>query len=162
MRAMYPEMFDSDYATPAESPGFLLWQVTNLWQRRQRAALKDVDLTHVQFVLLAVLAWNRREQPGVPGISQVQLAQLAQVDVMMTSQVVRVLVEKGLIDRMPDPKDTRANLLQVTSRGQAVAGRAIRLVEHVDHEFFAALEGDVAHFAAELRRLLHVVDGAGE
>ena len=43
-----------------ESPGLLLWQVTNRWQAAQRAALKPFELTHVQFVLLASLTWLRR------------------------------------------------------------------------------------------------------
>jgi len=149
-----PDPFDSAYDTPAESPGFLLWQVTNLWQRQQRAVLKEVDLTHVQFVLLAVLTWLTREGSEISGVSQAQLAQHAQVDVMMTSQVVRTLEDKGLLKRAPHPRDARANLLQVTSRGRDVAGRSIHLVERTDREFFAALEDDIAHFTRELRSLL--------
>lgn len=151
---MSPEPFESAYGTPAESPGFLLWQVTNLWQRRQRAALRAVDLTHVQFVLLAGLAWLGREAPEAPGVSQVQLAQHAGVDVMMTSQVVRALEVKGLLERTPDPRDTRANRLRVTPRGLGVASRAIRLVESVDREFFATLDGEIAQFTRALRGLL--------
>lgn len=41
---------------PATSPGFLLWHVTLRWQRAITAALRPLDLTHVQFVLLAS-AW---------------------------------------------------------------------------------------------------------
>ncbi len=40
-----------------ESTGFLFWQITNLWQKRIRENLLILDLTHVQFVLLASLAW---------------------------------------------------------------------------------------------------------
>lgn len=150
---MPPDPLDSAFKTPAESPGFLLWQVTNLWQRRQRAALKEVDLTHVQFVLLASLTWLTRAGAEV---SQVQLAQSAQVDVMMTSQITRTLAEKGLITRAAHPRDTRANLLQTTARGQQVARRAIRLVEGVDREFFAVLSDNdaMAGFTRGLRRLL--------
>jgi hypothetical protein len=38
---------------PDKSPGFLLWQVTLRWQRKVTIALAPLDLTHVQFVLLA-------------------------------------------------------------------------------------------------------------
>ena len=38
---------------PAESPGFLLWKISNAWQRRLRVALQPYELTHSQFVLLA-------------------------------------------------------------------------------------------------------------
>ncbi len=157
---MPPDPFDSAYDAPSESPGFLLWQVTNLWQRRQRAVLKEVNLTHVQFVLLAALTWLTHEGAEMSGVSQVQLARHAQVDVMMTSQVVRVLAEKGLIERIPHPRDTRANLLQVTSPGQEMARRAIRLVERVDQEFFAALDGNLAHFTRELQALLRADEPA--
>jgi MarR family transcriptional regulator, organic hydroperoxide resistance regulator len=147
------EPFDSKYAAPTDSPGFLLWQITNLWQRGQRAALKGMDLTHVQFVLLAVLTWLTHEEHA-EGVSQVQLAQQAQVDVMMTSQVVRTLVAKGLVERTPHPRDSRANLLRVTSRGREIVRPAIQKVEAADRLFFASLEGEVAHFVEQLRRLL--------
>src|SRR3546814_15453085 len=45
---------------PENSPGFLLWQVTNQWQRRLRATLEPLGLTHVQFVLLAGLRSEER------------------------------------------------------------------------------------------------------
>jgi hypothetical protein len=38
---------------PAASPGFLLWHLTLAWQRAVTAVLEPLDLTHVQFVLLA-------------------------------------------------------------------------------------------------------------
>ena len=45
----------TEYEAAEDSPGLLLWQVTNRWQSAQRAALKPLGLTHVQFVLLASL-----------------------------------------------------------------------------------------------------------
>ena len=42
---------------PQNSPGFLLWHVTLRWQRDIAAALAPLDLTHVQFVLLASTWW---------------------------------------------------------------------------------------------------------
>lgn len=45
------------FASPDDSPGFLLWQVSNLWQRKMKAELSDLGLTHVQFVLLAGIVW---------------------------------------------------------------------------------------------------------
>jgi hypothetical protein len=40
-----------------DSSGFLLWQVTNLWQREIKKALSPFDLTHSQFVILANTHW---------------------------------------------------------------------------------------------------------
>ena len=42
---------------PADSPGFLLWHATLRWQRGVAAVLAPLDLTHVQFVLLACTWW---------------------------------------------------------------------------------------------------------
>ncbi|MGB0427662.1 MAG: MarR family transcriptional regulator, partial [Flavobacteriales bacterium] len=40
-----------------DSTGFLLWKVTNLWQREIRKTLKKENLTHTQFVVLASAFW---------------------------------------------------------------------------------------------------------
>ena len=146
-----PERFESDYDSAAESPGFLLWQVTNLWQRQMRAVLKDVDLTHVQFVLLASLAWLCRDDRAV--VSQSALALHARIDVMMTSQVLRTLEQKGFIARVAHPHDTRANALSVTPQGTQLAQRAIQLVEAADRRFFGPLGADILQFNGALQIL---------
>jgi DNA-binding MarR family transcriptional regulator len=121
---------------PSESPGFLLWHATLRWQRGVAAALVPLDLTHVQFVLLAC-TWWLNEQGERP--TQVRLAAQAGTDVKMTSQVVRSLEQKGLLRREVDASDTRARRLRVTARGARLAPRAIEAVEAVDAEFFAEL-----------------------
>jgi DNA-binding MarR family transcriptional regulator len=121
---------------PNASPGFLLWHATLRWQREITAALKPLDLTHVQFVLLAS-TWWLNEQGLQP--NQVDLAAQAGTDVKMTSQVLRSLERKGLVEREIDPADTRARRLRLTRRGATLAPRAISVVEQVDAEFFAGL-----------------------
>jgi DNA-binding MarR family transcriptional regulator len=118
------------------SLGFLLWHATLRWQRSIAAALRPLDLTHVQFVLLAVLWWYvtvRKEHP-----SQRQLAEQAGTDPMMTSQVLRALERKALLTRAPDPHDSRARRLSLTPQGRRLARKAIGVVEAVDDEFFAS------------------------
>ena len=121
---------------PAESPGFLLWHVTLRWQRAVTAALAPLDLTHVQFVLLAC-AWWLNEQGETP--SQAAVARQAGTDVKMTSQVLRSLESRGLLERRPDVSDARARRIVVTRKGKALAPKAIAAVEAVDAEFFAAV-----------------------
>jgi DNA-binding MarR family transcriptional regulator len=119
---------------PSRSPGFLMWHATLRWQRAIAAVLAPLDLTHVQFVLLASTWWLNRhgEDP-----SQIALAQYAGTDVKMTSQVVRGLEAKGLLERQIDRADSRARRLHVTRRGARLAPRAIAVVEQVDADFFA-------------------------
>jgi DNA-binding MarR family transcriptional regulator len=135
---------------PDDSPGFLLWHATLRWQRGIAEALAPLDLTHVQFVLLAC-AWWLNEHGDPP--NQVAVAAQAGTDVKMTSQVLRTLERKGLIDREVDAADTRARRVRVTERGAALAPRAIAVVEEVDARFFADIpERDTLRF---LRRLVN-------
>jgi DNA-binding MarR family transcriptional regulator len=119
---------------PNDSPGFLLWHATLRWQRGIARALAPLDLTHVQFVLLAC-TWWLNEQGEHP--SQIALAAQAGTDIKMTSQVLRSLERKGLVEREVDASDTRARRLHVTRSGARLAPRAIAVVEQVDADFFA-------------------------
>ncbi len=118
------------------SLGFLLGHATLRWQRLIVAALRPFDLTHVQFVLLAVLWWFVTVVGERP--SQRALAEQAGTDPMMTSQVVRALERKGLLVRRQDPADSRALQLELTPAGKRLAVKAIAVVEAADAEFFAA------------------------
>lgn len=151
----------SRFERAEESPGFLLWQLTNLWQRRMRAALAPLGATHVQFVLLASAAWL--EQSGAV-VSQAMLSRHAHTDVMMTSQVVRALEEKGLLARSAHPTDPRAKAISLTEEGRALARRAMAVVEDADERFFHPLDTEVGVFA-HLTRLLveaHARDASGQ
>jgi len=121
---------------PSESPGFLLWHATLRWQREITAALRPLELTHVQFVLLASTWWlnSQGDRP-----SQVELAAFAGTDVKMTSTVLRELERKDLLSRTVDRSDARAFRLRTTREGGRLASRAITVVEDVDRRFFDAL-----------------------
>jgi len=136
-----------------DSPGFLLWQLTNLWQQRIRAALVPLGITHVQFVLLASAAWLEQTQQMV---SQASLSRHAHTDVMMTSQVVRTLAEKGFVSRTGHPTDTRVKVVGLTPTGRAIAQQAMNVVETVDAAFFH----DLGEQTATLVRLMQQVVSA--
>ena len=144
--------------TPDESPGFSLWQVSSLWQRQINAGLRPFGLTHAQFVLLASLAWFAGDKHP---ITQVELASHAKMDVMMTSNVLRTLEEKGLILRKPHPTDTRAKALSITAQGRKLAVQAIEVVEKIDHEFFKGLGGNSKKFNEYLLALIAANQSAG-
>ena len=137
---------------PAEATGFLLWQVENLWQRRQRAALGAFDLTPVQFLLLSGLAAARREGEGP--VKQAALARRCRTDPMMTSQVLRVMEKAGLVERASDVRDGRALSVGLTQAGMELVRRAAPAVEEVERAVFAVLGADVPAFSDALRLLL--------
>ncbi|WP_328791733.1 MULTISPECIES: MarR family winged helix-turn-helix transcriptional regulator [unclassified Streptomyces] len=136
--------------SPGESPGFLLWHATLRWQRDIATALAPLDLTHVQFVLLACTWWlnTQGEHPN-----QLAVARQAGTDVKMTSQVLRALERKGLVEREVDPADARAKRLRVTDAGAELAPRAIAAVEQADAQFFRPVAvGDAVALLGRLAR----------
>jgi len=148
------EIFQVDSAE--DSPGFLLWQVSSMWQRRINAGLKPFDLTHAQFVLLASLTWLASQDKP---LTQADLASHAKMDVMMTSNVLRTLEEKKLIARNPHPTDTRAKSLAVTGKGRDLAAQAVAVVEKIDSDFFSSLENSIGGFN---KQLLKLIEAGGE
>jgi DNA-binding MarR family transcriptional regulator len=139
---------DDDEATL--SRGFMLWQITNGWQRAVRSALAPIGLTYVQVVLLAGL-----EDRAVEGgkVSQASLAQALGTDVMMTSQVLRALETSGHVRRDRDPDDTRARVLALTDLGRKTLAEAKPLLRTVDDDFFQALGRKEERFTKGMRKL---------
>ncbi|WP_433466087.1 MarR family winged helix-turn-helix transcriptional regulator [Spirillospora sp. CA-128828] len=135
---------------PSESPGLLLWRATLRWQRAVTAELKPLGLTHVQFVLLASTWWLTTVAGETP--SQRRVAEHAATDPMMTSQVLRTLESKGLLERKQNPGDSRARHVGVTEAGADLAARAIQVVEAADAAFFAPVT-DQEKMLAVLRAL---------
>lgn len=116
------------------SPGFLLWQLSNSWQRKQLEVLKPLELTHVQFALLSGLEHLEGKEEAV---TQRSLADYAKADPMMTSQVVRSLEKKGLLIRSEHASDARALRLTTTPKGREIVKKAQKVVDEVDKCFFS-------------------------
>jgi MarR family transcriptional regulator, organic hydroperoxide resistance regulator len=145
-----PKRLPAQFASPAASPGVLLWQAVNRWQRGQRRALRDAGLSHLQVMLLAsVTSLAEQSDP----VTQVMLARHARIDAMTTSQVLRALERKKLVRRTDHPSDSRAFALRPTAAGRRLARQLIHLVERADQEFFSALGGDVTRFTGMLEEL---------
>lgn len=102
-------------------------------------------------MLLASLWWLGDNYSQPP--SQIQLVEHADTDPMMTSQVIRKLAARGLVDRHPDPTDSRARQLSLTPLGAAVLTRALADVETTDENYFAALASRRDAFLADLATL---------
>lgn len=126
----------SIHPSAEESPGFLLWRVSTLWRRAIEAILKPIGLTHPQFVVLATTAWLTRNGEKV---NQVEIGKQAALDPNTTSQILRGLQAKGLIERSRQA-DERSKHPMLTSSGAEILGRAMLAVESADTAFFAAVD----------------------
>jgi DNA-binding MarR family transcriptional regulator len=139
------------FETPSESNGFLLWKATNLWQREINKILKKFDLTHTQFVVLASSYWLSVKTEN---ITQVKIANFIDINKMMTSNVIRKLIEKKLLKRKEHKTDTRAKTINLTEKGLETLKKSIKEVENFDNTFFGQLSNAV-EFSEELLRLLN-------
>jgi len=139
------------FKSPNDSPGYLLAQLTLLWQRKQKKALGPLDLTHTQFVLLASLSWLSRENNAV---TQVDIANQSNADRMMVSKVLRTLEEKKFITRQEHETDTRAKTIQLTKLGTETLQKAIVKVENADIDFFLSIEANLSLFNANMLKLI--------
>jgi len=148
-----PRVTDNTFSVEKaeDSPGFLLWQVTSLWQRGIKKALGPFDLTHAQFVLLASAYWLTLQKKNV---TQVALADHSRIDPMTTSQVLRTLEEKGFVTRAGHATDTRAKVITVSETGKKLVKPAVAAVEKFDREFFSRLGSRGEAFNNDLQKLL--------
>ena len=137
---------------PEESVGFLFWQITHLWQRKMNLALKELDLTHVQFALLSGIAWLERFNED---ITQVKLANHAKTNIMMTSKVLKTLEKKDLISREECEFDTRAKCISITDLGRERIEKALKIVEEMEHKFFSGQTND-PEFIKKLVNILQI------
>lgn len=135
------------FSSPEESPGYLLGQLTTLWQRKQKRVLDPLNLTQTQFVLLAALGWLSRENDQV---TQVDIANQGNADRMMVSKVLRTLEEKKFISRDSHQTDTRAKVIKLTDEGAAVLQNSLVAIENADKDFFSVLDGNLTTFNKSL------------
>lgn len=131
-----PERRSFRHEQADDSPGFLLWQVTALWQARIAATLEPLRLTQTQYAILASLRWFEEcgEQP-----TQRHLVEHARLDKMTLSKAIRKLEGAGMVSRHASPHDARATEIRFTARGRRTIEKAVVSVEETDALFFAAL-----------------------
>lgn len=139
------------FKSPNDSPGYLLGQLTTLWQRKLKKVLDPLNLTQTQFVLLAALGWLLKKNDVV---TQVEIAIQSNADRMMVSKVLRTLEEKKFISRQEHPTDTRAKIIKLTNEGATVLQKALTTVENADIEFFSALEDKLPSFNQNIAKLI--------
>ncbi|MNK31460.1 Transcriptional regulator SlyA [compost metagenome] len=129
------------FKSPNDSPGYLLGQLTLLWQRKQKKVLDPLNLTQTQFVLLAALGWLSRENDNV---TQVDIANQGNADRMMVSKVLRTLESKKFISRQGHATDTRAKVIKLTDEGAKVLQKALTAIENADIDFFSVTGSNLA------------------
>lgn len=124
------------FESAEDSPGLLLWQTTITWQRLIKNALDPYNISHAQFVILAITLWFEaiNENP-----TQITIARQSKLDKMTVSKSLKKLVAEGLIKRAEHETDTRAKSVRLTSKGKKLASKLVPIVETIDADFFSVL-----------------------
>jgi DNA-binding MarR family transcriptional regulator len=119
------DLFETEtLGSPDNAVGFVLWRVVHRYVRQIDRALAPIDLTHLQFTVLALAAWLLREGEDV---TQVTLARFGDIHPMQVSQVLKALEAKGFIARPRSVADTRAKSVAMTEAGIDALRRAMPL-----------------------------------
>ncbi|MFM2286427.1 MAG: hypothetical protein RLZZ543_1924 [Bacteroidota bacterium] len=146
--------FDLAFEDPSDSTGFLVWQVTNLWQRKMKICLDPLGLTHVQFLLLNALATLNKT--STTAITQMMVANHANCDKMMTSKVLRTLEDRKFIMRKPHHMDTRSRSLLITPRGMELIEKATPVFKAAEEEFFKSLKSKQKSVDKRMKKVIKI------
>jgi MarR family transcriptional regulator for hemolysin len=75
-----------------------------------------------------------------PGLRQIELADLLDIEPITLSRIVDRLEEAGLVQRSPDPADRRAWRLHVTAKAEPLVVKLRALAEEMTAQAFADID----------------------
>ncbi|MFC4057141.1 MarR family winged helix-turn-helix transcriptional regulator [Planomonospora corallina] len=127
MTAMAPARTEPDLS-------FLLDHAGHVLRTRMAAALAEIGLTpRMHCVLVHALQEER---------TQIQLAELGDMDKTTMVVTVDALEEAGLAERRPSSTDRRARIVSVTEKGAETAKRSQEIVDDVHRAALGTLPDD--------------------
>lgn len=132
---MKKSLTDSLYTSDKESPGLLFWRAFYNWQAHIRLALAPHEVTQGQYSVMAALSYLSSDGASV---KQQDIAQALAMDKMMVSDLVKALLRKKYVSRVPHPSDARAYALAPTALGTKKLRICVPIVESIDETFFRA------------------------
>ncbi len=128
----------------SQSPSHLLRRcvqyANDLFSREPGAS----DLTKQQFTVLAAVEQNE-------GMSQTDLVAITGIDRSTLAEMIRRMIEKGLLDRERTETDQRANAVRIAMAGKKALRGARTASDHVERALLAGLTtADRARFVKML------------
>jgi DNA-binding MarR family transcriptional regulator len=130
------EMFEHEsLGAPERAIGFVLWRVFHQYQRAIDRALAPLDLTHLQFTVLTLIAWSARSGDVV---SQLELSRSSDIHKMQLSNILKTLEQKGWVSRTSSDADTRAKDVELTRTGLTRVRKGLPIAIEVQRNLFGA------------------------
>ena len=133
-----------------KSIGLLFWQTSMLWKRDINKILVSFDITHTQYVILAVIFHLDKSGEKT---TQKNISNISMIDTMTISKTIRLMQTKKLIERTEDPQDSRAKLVKITIKGIDILEKATPAVEGIDKNFFMLSNEELENFINLMTKL---------
>lgn len=137
----------------ANEIGYLIWQITKVWQRGRHRLLDEFGLTSSQLEIMGALYHLSGKDEEV---TQIILSQETTIDPMTTSTILRNLEKKGLIIRKESKIDTRARAIELTEQGQKLFEKAISKVKNSQEDVYQNVNKEV--LKDQLQKLLDTIN----
>jgi len=118
----------------------------------RRALAASVGLSAAEYAIL-LATWHLQKKGSV-GINTLA-GQLHVAAANVTAEVGK-LVKKGILDKQPHPQDTRAVLIQLTTKGNAILGELSPLLRRINDRLFSGVSADGIEAVAAF--LHHIAD----
>jgi DNA-binding MarR family transcriptional regulator len=124
---------------PGGGLGYALMQAANAWRAELATALSPIEITPAQFFVISALLYTHSRERPPP--TQAELANRTGSDVNTTSQVLRGLERRELVERVRHPGDSRALAITLTEQGLAVAREATTKARALNRVYFDGVDG---------------------
>ena len=115
-----------------EAPSHLMRRCQQLYGDLYARETGQRDLTKQQFTVLAALEHN-------DGVSQTALVEMTGIDRSTLAEMVRRMLEKGLLSRERTEEDARANAVAITQSGRKALRSARNAADRAERALLDAL-----------------------
>lgn len=116
----------------AETPSHLIRRCQQFYGELYARETGDKDLTRQQYLVLSAL--EQRD-----GVSQTTLVEVTGVDRSTLAEMIRRLLERGLLSRKRTEEDARANAVAITQAGRRALRMARLAAERAERALLEAL-----------------------
>lgn len=120
--------------------GYALMHAAQTWRTEATGVLKPHGLTVPQF--LVVMALFRQARHEWAPLTQSEVAVRLGMDANTTSQIVRGLERRGILQRTTHPGDARARALALTDPGIETARRASVDARRLNDTYFSVISAE--------------------
>lgn len=144
-----PQTPSSDKLAPSQTTMYLMAQAFHalraLWIE---PALKEKNITSLQFTLLAVVARHS-------GLSSADLSRRFYVTPQTMGQVLTVLESRGLLIRAENPENRRLLSMSLTAQGHALVDACQADMQAIEEQVFGSLnDKEMEKFRGTLQKVV--------